>query len=533
MESIIKSCKNLKLKPLSATLFLVLSLITSSGLLFFSPYQANAAIGDADNLIRPTNELKLYGTSCSIDVGYAGLVTDLIMNDQLWSQDQGMHGFNDTQREQIQSIWENRTSSQVVQKISNWTNSDTPDLTYAYIQVAFTDGVGAYNKINDNLPWWNGYPQPNMVSKLPNGGNIVFLTFQTNSDCTSLDLTYGAFTTTGTNGDGFQILFSNANTFGRAPLLFATTGATEYPAGYQGSDVPTEPSNKYAIYPTLGISIENKGQDRNKITMTMDTDFMEKFRLPSPDYIILTLTDYDTQEIIEADTFQGPYPVYDNVSNGTYTVHLVVVYTDENITDVYEFKDTFYNINVDGTSYSIFYNSNEGKYCSVRNGYEWNCQIPQPEEESNEVVTGDPEEWTAETCDLANLGGCVRNILHWLGEYLGLNGPSITAGSSPFFQFDTNTFGLTAILTAPLGILNSLQNAQYFCTTPQLPLPFIGGNMSLPCLQPFYDTTMGELYDVYTTIINGIIAYYVILGLLAMVKDAKDPQKDKIEAVKL
>lgn len=501
-----------------STLVLLLSLFAT----VFSPVIANAST-IYDDVIQTTDTLIMRGsTGCSIDVpNMAAVSTDLVMNDSVtWTGDVN------TNKEDVQTMWENRTAYQVVQ--AGILSGNPNDY---YVQIAFTDDPAAYWGFGN---YSSGYKYMGLVTP-STGYHWSYLSFTANSTCSTYSVVGGTYGNSNGNTTVGIFLMASMSSYGYAPLarIFANYGTINFPTDYEGSGDPGVPSSKFAIYPTLGISIDNQGEDKNKIIMTMDTDFIDKYHLPSPNYIILTLADYTTEEIIEADSFAGPYPIYENIPNGQYTVHLTVVYTDETITDIYEFKDTFYNIDVNGTDYSIFYNENEGKYCSVRGGYEWNCDIPQPEEESTDVVNGDPETWTDEECSITDIGACIRNALHYLGEYLGINGPSIQPGSSPFFQFDTNTFGLTAILTAPIAILNNLATAEYTCNTVTLPLPFIDSDLPLPCMNSYYTTYLGDLYTIWQRIINGIVAYWVIVNMLKMVKDAKDPQKDQIEVLKL
>lgn len=100
-------------------------------------------------------------------------------------------------------------------------------------------------------------------------------------------------------------------------------------------------------------------------------------------------------------------------------------------------------------------------------------------------------------------------------------------------DFNNDQYGLTQVIAAPISILTNLSNSSYGCSPILLPLPFVDSIIPLPCLNEFYEDHGGELYSVYQTIVSGIVAYYVLLGLLAMVKGFKDPQNDRIEALKL
>lgn len=499
----------------------VIAILISSVFTILSPQLAHASTV-YDDLIQTTDTLRMTGTSCTIDVpNFAAVVTDLVMNDSVtWSENSG-------NRENIQTMWENRTAMQIVQQ-GTWTGSASDE----YIQIVFSDDPSAYFGFGNYGPTYQylGLYTPT------SGYHQTYLSFDANSTCSTFSMISGGsyFNSAGNTTDSLSLLFKNEIT---APnpsgKLWAQQGTTIYPSGYEGIDAPDVPSDKQSVYPTIGVSLENQGVNKNKVLISMDQAFIEKWHLPSPNYIIITLTNYETEEIIEPTEMYGPYPRYIDLPNGNYTAHLVVVYTDTNITDAYDFKDAWFNFTADGSSYSIFYNPNEEKYCSVRGGYEWNCDIPQPEEESTDLITGEPEEWEPEECSITDLGACVRNILHLLSEYLGINGPSVGNPSSPFLQFDTNTFGLTAIISAPLAILTNLSTAEYTCTVVNLPLPFIGGNLPLPCMNSYYTTYLGTLYTMWQTIINGLVAYWVIVGILKMVKDAKDPQKDQIEVLNL
>jgi len=357
----------------------------------------------------------------------------------------------------------------------------------------------------------------------------------------SSDATFTNFTIS-TRTSGANSLCYQGNNSSDVPLYssggyfyIASNQQFTYPTGYAGY-MPTPESSKISVYPGMSILVEDDPQsDNSKVKLIFAdswADFLKNHSLNPPTYSIFTLTDM-SDNIIVSDRCWGPTGCdWNALPLGDYKAYLNVVYTDTSVTDVYDFKTTEVWFQVNNTSYTMLYNSKEGKYCSVRGGYEWNCTIPQPGDTPS-LITGDPETWTSETCSITDLGACVRNILHYIGEYLGINGPAITAGSSPFFQFDTNTFGLTSILTAPITILTNLSTAEYTCTAVIVPLPFIDSNLTLPCMNSYYTTYMGSLYTIWQTVINGIVSYWVIVNLLKMVKDAKDPQKDQIEVLKL
>lgn len=100
-----------------------------------------------------------------------------------------------------------------------------------------------------------------------------------------------------------------------------------------------------------------------------------------------------------------------------------------------------------------------------------------------------------------------------------------------FNDFSSNTFGLTSIITAPLSLIQSLSSTS--CTPLNLPLPFVGGTLTLPCMYDFYSNTFGVLFTLYQTITFGIVAYWVSVRIFNMVKDFKNPDHDEIEVMDL
>lgn len=100
-----------------------------------------------------------------------------------------------------------------------------------------------------------------------------------------------------------------------------------------------------------------------------------------------------------------------------------------------------------------------------------------------------------------------------------------------FSDFSSNTFGLTSIITAPLSLIRSLSSAS--CTPLNLPLPFVGGTLTLPCMYSFYSSTFGSLFTLYQTITFGVVAYWVIVRIFNLVKDFKNPDHDEIEVIDL
>lgn len=104
--------------------------------------------------------------------------------------------------------------------------------------------------------------------------------------------------------------------------------------------------------------------------------------------------------------------------------------------------------------------------------------------------------------------------------------------ASEFFgNFTTNTHGLTGIITAPLNAINSLASST--CSPLVLPLPFVNQNLTLPCMRQIYVDNFGSFMTIYDVITLGIVSYWILVRIFALVKDFKNPDHDEIEVMDL
>lgn len=104
--------------------------------------------------------------------------------------------------------------------------------------------------------------------------------------------------------------------------------------------------------------------------------------------------------------------------------------------------------------------------------------------------------------------------------------------ASEFFSgFETDTFGLTSIITAPLNLIGSITSSS--CSPLGLEVPFVDSTLNLPCMTSIYERYFGSFLTVYQTITFGIIAYWVCVRIFALVKDFKNPDHDEIEVMDL
>lgn len=105
------------------------------------------------------------------------------------------------------------------------------------------------------------------------------------------------------------------------------------------------------------------------------------------------------------------------------------------------------------------------------------------------------------------------------------------SASNFFSNFQTDTYGLSSIITAPLNLIESLTSTT--CQDLVLPLPFVNKNLTLPCMTKIYQQNFGTFFTIYQTITFGIISYWVIVRIFNLIKDFKNPDHDEIEVMDL
>ena len=109
---------------------------------------------------------------------------------------------------------------------------------------------------------------------------------------------------------------------------------------------------------------------------------------------------------------------------------------------------------------------------------------------------------------------------------------AIDSLSSWFSEFTSSNHGLSSIITAPLSAIQSLTSQT--CSPLVLPLPYLDNKtLTLPCMRSIYVSKFGSFMTLYDTITFGIVSYWIIVRLLKLVKDFKNPDHDEIEVVDL
>lgn len=108
---------------------------------------------------------------------------------------------------------------------------------------------------------------------------------------------------------------------------------------------------------------------------------------------------------------------------------------------------------------------------------------------------------------------------------------SQTQANSFFDNFQTDTYGLSDIITMPLTLIKSLTNST--CVSLDLSVPFVDKTLSLPCMSSIYSKYFGSFFTLYQLVTFGFVAYWVSVRIFNLVKDFKNPDHDEIEVLDL
>lgn len=106
-----------------------------------------------------------------------------------------------------------------------------------------------------------------------------------------------------------------------------------------------------------------------------------------------------------------------------------------------------------------------------------------------------------------------------------------TSADEFFSGFESDDFGLSSIITAPLNLIKSITSST--CTPIGFKAPFVDQQVTLPCMNAIYREHFGSFLTIYQTITFGMVAYWVSVKIFFMVKGFKDPDSDRIEVLDL
>lgn len=104
-------------------------------------------------------------------------------------------------------------------------------------------------------------------------------------------------------------------------------------------------------------------------------------------------------------------------------------------------------------------------------------------------------------------------------------------GSNFFKNYNSNSHGLSGIITVPLKFLQGLTGAK--CSPLKFQLPFVKKEVELRCMKSIYQEHFGVFYTLWQTITTGLVAYTVCLNFYKKIRDLQNPNNDKIEVLNL
>lgn len=515
--------KGLKWKPLLASFALFLATLS----VVFSPITANA-ISDYDNVVKRVNKLEVHAR----DISPACSETIFNISDPATSWSEGLiepttynsntTGYLGSDSEGIPFSWNSGVVNGGVSTRDFWSQKEFWSTTtttdwgsgYSYTYVTFT---------ND----------PNATIEFRTVGGVKEMYYKTNPGYWVKTVGYGiyywptnwAWNATGTSGCG--IVLSDA--YDSATIV--TEASTSYvyfaygnfvpPPGYAGVIPPeTAPGLGEKLRPNITIDVRDK-------EVSINSNVNDTVKAQYPDYKVfwfISNTTFDGEGSscepafttsgysIPSEPLNFTAPCYGAYSVNAYFAYNNGIYPLADFGD-YQIVETTINVNINGGFFSI--DTDRGEFECDDNNF---CQDTQ-------------YDWEDKTCDLLNLGGCVENIFHYIGEMLGINPSLMNPTGSPFVSFQTDNHGLVSVIAAPIGALHTLTVST--CSPIVLPLPFVNRNITLPCYYSLYQSHFGVAFTLYQTIAFGLVSYYVIVGLLHTMKDFKDPKKDQIEVLKL
>lgn len=425
----------------------------------------------------------------------------------------------------LMTVLSNSTASSCPVSYSNWTSSINSG-NGAWGVSTFVNGgnqIGVYGYWNSNYSTFKfGFSSDasgNRVdfsggasaitpssSTAPGGSVILLLDNADNISVICSDNSYMLSSNTISSSGQFflKILFSNAQ--------------INYPTGYAG---PTVPSSFTTAQPLTKI-LPNITADINGFDVKLKSNLLPL--LSNSNYKIHWYINNLTFDTPPSDFVQfgldgtSPPDTYVNFTvpkKGKYNIQAQFVSStggDLAPIPLYEYQDSFVQINVDGSIFSV----DTDKYTCNSTGTCTPTVIP---------------DRVDELCDLTHLGGCVNNTLYYIGNSLGIVKTGANPTGSPFVAFSTDSHGLQSIITAPISAISSLINST--CIPINLPIPFVDRSIQLPCYTQIYQSKFGAVFTLYQTVVTGVISYYVIVGFLNLVKGFKDPKKDQIEVLSL
>lgn len=367
---------------------------------------------------------------------------------------------------------------------------------------------------------WSGNSEYSSVSLQTPYHSATFLTSAYNtggSDCTPVLQGYdlGAMVSQSDQaGDSFTKNF------------FVYTDHPNYPEGYEGIPIVDSPTILGVIHPDISYVVKDK-----KVTLLYKQNIggcimnwtwakegdsnHDIVTQNASEPFIIDVPDYGAYSFLADLQFVGPPAICTPFPEGSTVV------------------PTTLTLEIDGTDFT---GGTDEMDCTNQGGYA-GCVAPSPYLDCSIFAGTAPYGFGGgEFPDILGGFGChLTNFMKGLEIFLfSMFVPSSHMLSQNFTSLqDTldENGGVAGVITAPIVSLQTL--SLNTCLPITLALPFVGQNMVLPCMTDFYNDVGGSFFSMYQLIVTGVIGYYVILGILAMIKGFKDPENDKIEALEL
>lgn len=124
-----------------------------------------------------------------------------------------------------------------------------------------------------------------------------------------------------------------------------------------------------------------------------------------------------------------------------------------------------------------------------------------------------------------------RNDLEfWWEEGSDTNSEGIANGI--IHSLDNNTLGqYLDFITIPFNFLRSFTSAT--CSPIEIPIPFVGGTITLPCISSLLNQYVSQLYNIIVIVVNGFIVYRITMRNIDTCTDVVKADDDKIEVIDL
>lgn len=148
--------------------------------------------------------------------------------------------------------------------------------------------------------------------------------------------------------------------------------------------------------------------------------------------------------------------------------------------------------------------------------------ITQENNNTNSIINNQNQNQEQNHQDMQDINNSINN-----NNVSGANNDANSFVNNQAFQDNT---GLSSVITAPLSVVNSLTST---CSPIRLTLPYIDTDIDIPCIGTMLEQKVGALAQLIKVVINGFICYIIGVDLFRIVKNARNPEDDRIEVLDL